>query len=188
MTVTIEPAEFTMVNFDADRIREIAQDLVTRLDFDPDTDVQIEVDQTIPTGALELHGLDPIQLFAESGALEHPQRVRQLSEEGTTEALGRLLLEARDRLDPDFGAPPLDEDVSLPHRVAWDIYIVGRLTRAGSRVQRQRRLYQFRHRHGFSDRSDEAFETLWGSPSLTWDDIVRLSDTAAAAGSAVGTN
>jgi len=173
-----------MVNFDNGEVKVITEDLLGRLGFDPSTDVVVEVDERLPTGTLELHGLDPIHLFAESGALEDPQRVRQLSEEGSFEALGRLLLEARDRLDPDFGGPALDADISLPHRVAWDIAIVGRLTRLGSRVQRQRRVYQFRHRHGFSDSSDESFAELWDGEGLTWAEITGLSDRALAASAA----
>ena len=72
--------------------------------------------------------------------------------------LGRLLLQALDRRDPAFGDPPPDDALSVAHRVAWDVYAVGRLQRLGYRAQRQRRLYAFRNRHGFTDAADAAFD------------------------------
>jgi hypothetical protein len=55
---------------------------------------------------------------------------------------------------------------------------MGRIQRLGYDSQRQRRLYQFRVRHGFNDAADAAFERLWTADSLTWDDIVALSTRA----------
>src|SRR3546814_14522183 len=83
-------------------------------------------------------------LTLESGALEYPRRPRQLDPDGATDVLGRLLFEARDRLDPEFGDPPGVDEITLPQSVAWQVHCVGRLGRLGHRVQRQRRLYQFR--------------------------------------------
>ena len=62
------------------------------------------------------------------------------------------------------------------------MYCVGRLVRLGYKHHdnRQRRLYHFRSRHGFSDAADSAFERLWTADSLTWPDIKSLSDGAAA--------
>jgi hypothetical protein len=71
--------------------------------------------------------------------------------------------------------------VALAHRVAWDVYAVGRLDRLGHRSQRQRRLYHFRNRHGFTDEADAAFERLWTADGLTWAQITALSDGALAA-------
>jgi hypothetical protein len=48
-------------------------------------------------------------------------------------------------------------------------------------VQRQRRLYQFRNRHGFTDAADAAFDRLWSADGLTWAEISALSDEALAA-------
>ena len=58
---------------------------------------------------------------------------------------------------------------------------VGRLERLGYRAQRQRRLYHFRNRHGFTDVADAAFERLWTADGLTWADIDRAADGAVAA-------
>ena len=41
--------------------------------------------------------------------------------------------------------------------------------------ERQRRLYQFRTRHGFTDAGDAAFAALWDGVDLTWADITKLS-------------
>jgi hypothetical protein len=58
---------------------------------------------------------------------------------------------------------------------------VGRLSRLGHRVQRQRRLYHFRNRHGFTDAADAAFASLWEGEDLTWADIASTSEKAVAA-------
>jgi hypothetical protein len=125
--------------------------------------------------------LDPVVLSLESGALEDPKRPRRIDPVGATDVLGRLLFEVHDRLDPAFGDPPADDDLSLAEGVAWQVYCVGRLGRLGHRVQRQRRLYQFRNRHGFTDAADEAFERLWTADGLTWADITATSEAARAA-------
>jgi hypothetical protein len=115
----------------------------------------------------------------ESGALENVKRPRHLSADGTADVIGRLLFEARDRLDPSFGDPPAD--LTLQQSSAWQVYCVGRLHRLGHAAQRKRRLYQFRTRHGFNDVVDAAFERLWNGTDLTWADIAAASDQAKAA-------
>ena len=97
--------------------------------------------------------------------------------------LGRLLFRVRDRRDPTFGTPPPDAELPLRQSVAWDVYSVGRLVRLGHRHydNRQRRLYHFRNRHGFTDAADEAFERLWTADGLSWAEIAALSDEAAPA-------
>jgi hypothetical protein len=178
MSVTIEPAEFSYVDFDAVRLAEIVAEVGAALGFDPSTTIIVEVDERMPFGNHELRSLDPIRCFVESGALEHPQRIRKMSDEGAREMVGRLLIEARDRLDPAFGAPALDQPVDVAPRVAWDAYAIGRLVRLGGRNQRQRRLYQFRNQHGFDDRADAAFARLWAAESLTYPEICEISDSA----------
>jgi hypothetical protein len=178
VTVTVEPAQFSFVDYDAGRLAEIVTEVATALGFDPSTDIVLEVDERMPFGNHELRSLDPIHLFVESGALEHSQRIRKMSEESSREMIGRLLIETRDRLDPSFGAPPLGEAVEVAPRVAWDVYSVGRLVRLGGRNQRQRRLYQFRNQHGFDDRADAAFARLWTAEGLTYVEICEISDSA----------
>lgn len=57
---------------------------------------------------------------------------------------------------------------------------MGRLARMGYPVRRQRWLYAFRNRYGFTDTADDAFEQLWHGDDLTWAEIDRLSETTAA--------
>jgi hypothetical protein len=181
-TVTVSPETFTLVFFDAPSIVAIAEKLIADIDLPDDLDLRIEVDEHTPLGRAIVASVDPLVITAESGALEDPKRPRQLSHGGSADVLGRLLFQVRDRLDPAFGDPPPDGEVPLERSVAWDVYAVGRLVRLGYHNfnQRQRRLYHFRNRHGFTDVADDAFDRLWTADSLTWEDITSISDAALA--------
>src|SRR4051794_18335073 len=109
MPVTVTPATFTMVSFEADQIAALTEDLLAKVGIDPDSDVRVEVNEGSPLGWAVISSLDPVTLTIESGALEDPKHPRELSVPGAQNMIGRLLLEASDRLDPAFGAPPLDE-------------------------------------------------------------------------------
>ena len=179
--VTIEPEEFTLVEFDRDELTALLERLldITGIDLP----LTLEVDQTTPLGHAFVKDLgDRVVLHVESGALEDPRRLRKLSVSGSATVLGRLLFRVRDRLDPAFGDPPADDDLSLQLSTAWDVYACGRLVRRGFRHfdDRQRRLYQFRTRHEFSDAADASFEALWEGEDLTWSDLERLSAAALA--------
>lgn len=180
MPVLVTPERFTLVDFDAEEIRALTADLLARVGLDPDADIHVEVNETSPLGYTQITSLDPVTLYLESGALEDPKRPRQLSPEGAQNVIGRLLLEVSDRVDPDFGAPPLGEPLDPPLANAWQIYCAGRLDQLGYRHfdQRQRRLYHFRNRHGFTDRADAAFERLWAGDGLTFAQIETLSAEA----------
>ncbi len=123
---------------------------------------------------------DPVVIETESGAFEDLKRFRQLSEDNTRDVLGRHLLRALDRRNPDFGEPASDEELPLAHRVAWEVHTVGRLAHMGYAANRQRWLYAFRNRHGFTDVADDAFQRLWDGENLTWADITSVSDEVAA--------
>ena len=181
MPVEIRPEGFSMVAFDAAEIRAIVEGLVRELQLPADLLIVIDVDETTPMGRAHLTSVDPAVLSVESGALEDPKRPRMVDPDGAADVLGRLLMELRDRLDPAFGDPPADDDLTLPQSVAWQAYCVARLGRLGHRVQRQRRLYQFRNRHGFTDVADAAFERLWTADGLTWAEIDAISAEARAA-------
>jgi hypothetical protein len=180
VATTVEPAEFHMVDFDAGRIAQLTDELAEAVGLGADVDIHIEVDETVLLGHTELVSADPVHIRTESGAFEDTKKLRGFSEEAATDVLGRHLLRARDRRSADFGDPPSDEGLPLAHRVAWEVHTVGRLTRAGYPAQRQRWLYQFRNRHGFTDAADEAFEALWDADDLTWDRIAEISDRTAA--------
>ena len=181
MPVEVRPETFSMVMFDANEIRAIVEKLAGEVGLPTELAITVDIDETTPMGRSLLQSVDPVVLSLESGALEDPKRPRQLDEEGAIDVLGRLLFELRDRLDPAFGVPPAEDDLTLPESVAWQAYCVGRLGRLGHPVQRQRRLYHFRNRHGFTDAADEAFDHLWTAEGLTWADIAGTSESARAA-------
>jgi hypothetical protein len=176
--VTVSPETYNFVEFDGDRIRSVASKLVDEIGIP--VDLRIEVDETTPLGRAWTSSLEPLVLSVESGAFEDPKRPRNLSERSVADVLGRLLFRVKDRLDPSFGEVPADDDLSLPESTAWDAYAVGRLSRLGYPAQRQRRLYHFRNRHGFSDVADAAFERLWTSDGITWADIKAVCEETAA--------
>jgi hypothetical protein len=183
MTVSVTPETFTLVSYDSAEIASIIDELIAAIGLPADLDVRLEVDESTPLGRAHIASIDPLLITVESGALEDPKRPRNLSRTGSADVLGRLMFRVRDRLDPAFGEPPEDDKLTLPQSVAWDAYCVGRLVRLGFTHydNRQRRLYHFRNRHGFSDAADEAFDRLWTSDGLTWSDITALSDSAVAA-------
>jgi hypothetical protein len=181
VAVTVTPETFTMVDFDASTIATLTEQLVRETALPEGTSVEVDVIERTPLGRVRVESLDPVRISVEGGAFENPQHLRQLSPDRVIDVLGVHLFQVRDRLDPAFGGPALDDEVQLPHRVAWDCYAVGRLDRLGHRTQRQRRLYHFRNRHGFSDEADAAFQRLWSADRLTWADITALSDGALAA-------
>lgn len=167
--VTIDPEKFTLVLFEADRIRESAAELADRIGVEGD--IHIEVDEPSALGRARVMSVDPVHLWAQGGAFEDPKRPRQLSERNVKEVLGRLLFRVRDRRNPAFAQAPADAELSLAQQTAWDAYCLGRLARLGYEVAKPRRLYHFRNRHGFTDVADAAFERLWDAEGLAWSDI-----------------
>ena len=182
MALTVTPEKFSLVSFDRDELLDVLTGLIADVGLPADLDVTVDVDETTPLGRAQLTSYEPIVIAIESGALEDPKKPRQLSRTGSADVLGRLLFRVRDRRDPAFGEPPADTEIPLRQSVAWDVYSVGRLVRLGHKHydNRQRRLYHFRNRHGFTDAADEAFEQLWTADGLAWSDIAGLSDSAAA--------
>lgn len=180
--VEVAPATFTNVSFEASEIERIAATLAEQAGVP--VGIRIEVDESTPAAKVRLRSIDPVLIGVESGAIEDTKRPRELGEHEAADALGRAIFKVADRLDPDFGAPSLDDEITMAHQAAWDVYAVGRMVRLGYRAQRQRRVYTFELRHGFSDAALAAFEQLWNAESLTWADIVGISDEARAASTA----
>jgi hypothetical protein len=169
--VVVTPQEFHYVKFDAARVAELTGKIADKVGFPADTEVRIEIDESSPLGRTKLTSIDPITVEVEGGAFEDAKRPRQLSDRSVIDVVGRLLFRAKDKLDPDFGAPGDDVELSLAQQNAWDTYSVGRCERAGWAPQKPRRLYHFRNRHGFTDVADAVFERLWNAEGLTWADI-----------------
>ena len=178
--VTVTPESFTMVLFDHDAIVAAAGQVADAVGLPADEELRVEVDEANPLARTHLLSVEPVVLAVDGGAFEDPRHPRELDTSAVAVVVGRLVLEALDRRDPAFGEAPPDDALSVPHRVAWDVYALGRLDRLGYPAQRQRRLYNFRNRHGFTDAGDAAFEALWTGEHLGWADIERLSDEARA--------
>lgn len=182
--VVVTPESFTMVRFEADRIRTVVEDLADRLGVPQDLEVRVEIDETSPRTVVgeEQHGRD-LTLRVDSGAFEDLRRPLELSEERVRATLAPRLLRAADRLDPSFGDAPADEALSLQQRRAWEAYAAGRFARAGFAGRRPLRRYAFRMAHGFNDVADAVFDRLWGAERLTWADLVEAcTQTAASKG------
>jgi hypothetical protein len=151
----------------------VAAEVATLVGLPDDVRIEVVVEEDSPFGktATVVEGRS-VRMAIEGGAFEDPQRLRQFSEANARLVLGRLLFRAADRLDPAFGDPPPDTELTPAEHAAWDAYAVGRYTRrAGVDGGLGRRRYAFRIRHGFSDASDRAFDRLWGASNLTWADI-----------------
>ena len=178
---TVTPESFTMVVFDHDALVAAADEVAAAVGLPVGEELRIEVDEANPLARTRVVSIEPLVLAVDGGAFEDPRHPRELDTTGVAVVVGRLVLEALDRRDPAFGEAPPDDALSVPLRVAWDVYALGRLQRLGYPAQRQRRLYNFRNRHGFTDAADAAFEALWNGEGLTWADIEGLSEGARAA-------
>jgi hypothetical protein len=173
MNVTVDPPAFSIVDYDPATIAAVAAEIAALVGLPDDVHLEVVVDEETPFGktGIALDGR-AVTVAVEGGAFEDPQRLRQFSEANARLVLGRLLFRAADRLDPGFGDPPPDAELSLAEHTAWDAYAVGRYARvAGVDGGEGRRRYAFRIRHGFSDAADRAFDRLWAASGLTWADI-----------------
>jgi hypothetical protein len=179
--IVVSPEQFHLVAFDAGVIAAVAERVADAIGLPPEVEVRIEVDEASPLGSGRLVGLDPITISVQSGALEDAKRPRQLREASVEDVVGRFLFRARDRLDPAFGEPPEEKDLSLAQGAAWDAYSVGRCSRLGFGDAQARWRYHFRNRHGFTDAADATFDRLWSATGLTWVDLeAAVAETAAA--------
>jgi hypothetical protein len=180
MNVVVTPDTFSYVEFDAALITRIAEQLAASMGLS--RDVRVEVDETTPLVKILVEVPtapgDPVVVRADSGAFEDTRMPRHQSDQTTATSLGRVLFRATDRLHGGFGAAPPDSELTLAQMAAWETYSVGRLDRLGTPANRQRWLYNFRNRHGFTDAGDASFERLWSSDRLTWQELQTISDEA----------
>ena len=173
MNVTVDPPAFSIVHYDSGRIAAVVSELATLAGIPDDVRIGVVVDEQNPFGktTTAVDG-QSVTIRVEGGAFEDPQRLRQFSEPNARIVLGRLLFRIADRLNPSFGDPPPDGELTPAEHTAWDAYAVGRFARsAGVEGGRGRRRYAFRIRHGFTDAADRAFDQLWMASDLTWADI-----------------
>lgn len=176
--ITVIPAEFHLVSYDAEEIQAIIAEMAGHLGVS--NPVQLVVDETTPNAKLSAQ-LDTassdttIVIHAESGALENTRDLTTFGPDTARSSIGRMLLRARDRMRDDFADAPADLQLSNPQNAAWDAYCAGRLARLdGSPVpiNKQRWRYNFRNRFGFDDRTDAHFERLWNAEDLGWSDLI----------------
>jgi len=179
--VTVSPHKFTMVFFDPDRIKAVAEETADAVGLPADLDVRIEIDEVSPLGRSTVTSLEPVTISVEGGAFENAKKPRHMSETGIRDVLSRLFFRVQDRLSGSFDEAPADADLSLQQSTAWDAYAVGRSERSSLTDQKSRRLYHFRNRHGFSDAADRVFERLWTADGLSWADIQAACDETARA-------
>ncbi|MFT5530467.1 MAG: hypothetical protein ACI91O_000478 [Candidatus Poriferisodalaceae bacterium] len=181
LEIDITPNEFTMVFYDAAVIAEVAAEVAGKVGFPEGTPISLVVDEEMPLGRSKVTSYDPVEFTVDGGAFEDSRRPRNMSKSRTSDVLGRLMLRVMDRTSGKFDDAPADDEIDLALHAAWDAHSVGRLERLGFASQRKRRIYQFRNRHGFTDRADQAFDELWGSNELAWADIERISTDCRAA-------
>jgi hypothetical protein len=176
MNITVDPPAFSIVHYDPERIAAVVTEVAGLVGLADDARIEVAVDEQNPFGKTSsvVDGRS-VTILVEGGAFEDPQRLRQFSEPNARLVLGRLLFRVADRLNPAFGDPPPDADLTPAEHAAWDAYSVGRYARrAGVDGGRGRRRYAFRIRHGFTDAADRAFDQLWTASDLTWSDLQEI--------------
>jgi len=182
--ITLIPAEFTLVKFDADQVRALISQTISEVGFPADVAVTVEVDEVLPhplTASLVDIVDGEAKLWFTGGCFESPQRQTGLSVDHTRVELGSGLLRAKDRLSEGFANAPRDEELDDRQRTIWDAYAEGRLVALGYPVRVQRRRYTFRLYGGFNDVADAAFARLWSGAPLVWDDLAAMADELVAA-------
>ncbi len=175
--ITVTPDTFSFVEFTADQIVAAVEHVRSQIGMEA-SDLHIEVNEESPLTRVELTSLDPISIAAEGGAFENPKKPRHLSAVHTELAVGMRMLQAADRLDAGFGAPPLDEEIGTRLQTVWDISAVGRLSRRGHPAHEPRWRYHWRNRHGFTDVADRWFDRVWGDDDPSWAGLVEASEAA----------
>lgn len=177
--IVVRPTSYTKVAFDAEQIATLAQrSLESVAELPDDLEVFVDIGENQATNLVRVESLSPVTLAVDGGAIEHYKAPRTLGELESRITFTRLLLEVADRLSTSFAAPPVGDDLTHAHRMAWDVNLFGRTSRHGLRIHRPRYRYNFRNRHGFSDQADRIFDQLWAADDLTWSQIVELSDRA----------
>jgi len=178
--ITVRPERFTKVEYDHGQLVAHAEAALKRV-FGPsaDLDIEIEVDEDAATTRFAITAMEPVVVVdLDGGAVENLRDPRRFGGLAADITFTRIFLELYDRRLAVFGAPSLDEQPSQAQRMAWDVNLYGRVARLGLRLHKPRFLYNFRNRHGFTDKADAVFEQLWEAGDTTWRRIADLSDSA----------
>ena len=181
--VTLIPAEFTLVSFDAAQVRELIAAALADTGFPADTDVTVEVDEVLPhplTASIVEIVDGEVRLWFTGGCFESPQRQTGLSVDNTKVELASALFRAKDRL-AGFESAPADDVLTDRQRTVWDTYAEARVAALGYPVRVQRRRYVFRLYGGFNDVADTEFDRLWAGGTLDWPELEATAERLAAA-------
>ncbi len=173
MTVTVTPARFVIVDFDAALIARLADELAALLGLAGEA-VTVVVDEETVLSRTRVEVDGGITVRVESGAFEDTRRPRRQSAAATRLTLAWALLRARDRRT-GFAAAPADDSLTNTERTAWNTYLAGRLARLGLDVNEARWRYDFRNRFGFTDAADAAFAQIWSADDLDWPALQAVS-------------
>jgi hypothetical protein len=184
--VTLRPEEFSLVQFDATRVRELADEVVERLGFPADVAITIEVDEVLPSplaaSAVTVAGDGSVELWFSGGCFEDPQRQGKLQEDHVRVELAAALLRAQDRASEAFAAAPPDAELTDRQRAIWDTSAEGRVNALGGFVIREpRRRYTFRLYGGFNDVADREYARLWSGAPITWSELEAIDARLGAA-------
>jgi hypothetical protein len=184
VTSTVRPDPFNLVHYDTDQIRAIVDDVAAQIDFPRDVDIVLTVDEELPHPILGTFA-DVVdghaELWVAGGNFEARDHPRAFSELHARADITHMLLRVKDRLVGGFEDAPAEADLALGERSAWDTYAWGRLARLGYPIHHQKRLYDFRMQHGFTDAADAAFDRLWNAESMTWAGVQEIcAETGAA--------
>jgi hypothetical protein len=184
VNVTVVPDPFHLVNFEAAVIRAIVEDVAAQLQWPTSVDIVLTVDEQLPHPILGTFA-DVVdgtaQLWVSGGNFESRNESRAFAELHARAEITHMLLRARDRMSDDFASAPPEAELSLGERAAWDLYAWGRCQRLGFPVHEQKRRYDFRMQHGFSDASDAAFDRLYAAETMTWNGLREIcAETGAA--------
>jgi hypothetical protein len=182
--VRVTPDPFTLVPYDAAEIAAIIEDVAALVDFPPDVEIDLVVDEELfaPLVGMLADVVDGrAVLWVSGGNFEDNRRPREFSADQARSDLTLMLLRAKDRMSEDFAGAPPEAALGRGERAAWDAWSVGRSERLGFPARRQRQTYDFRLQHGFTDVADAAFDRLWAAETMTWAGIREICKETGAA-------
>ncbi len=172
--ITVKPDPFHLIMFDAGVIRDLVEEIAGSLGVPTATNIQLTVDEEIPmpivaTMADVVDG--GYDLWCTGACFEARNKSRAFSEAHARAEITGMILRANDRVSGGFENAPADSELLPGERIAWDCYTMGRVASLGHKVHIQKRLYDFRLQHGFTDAADAAFDRLWNTSATAFEAI-----------------
>lgn len=168
------PEEFTLVLFEASRMRELLDEVLLAIGAPSDLGITMEVDEELAQPMIASYvDVDDgrISLWYSGGNFEDTLKARVLDEERALRELGVGILRGMDRLSPEFAGAPRDNKLSDGQRALWEVTAEGRCARVGIPTRETRLRYVYRLACGFSDTADAAYEKAWSGGFTTWGNI-----------------